>query len=367
MKREKTIVISGYYGFNNSGDDAILKAIVNDFKKANSKINIIALSKDPINTERNYKIKAVDRFNFIKVIKSLLKCDVFLSGGGSLLQDITSTRSLLYYLSLIYLAKLFKKPVMVYANGIGPINRKINRYLTKSILNKVDLITLRDNNSEKTVKELGVNNKNVFVTADPVFTLEPTEKEKINKLLKDENIPTDKHLIGFSVRDWKKSKNIIEVISKTIDYININYDLNVLLIPMHYPEDLEISKIIKENCETEVFILNNKYSVEDIMGVISKLDIIVAMRLHSLIYAATQAIPMVGLVYDPKVEGFLDSIGQDMKCSIEDLDIINLCKTIDKAILKREESKNSLIDIKNKFINKSRENIKMALSLINKR
>jgi len=367
MKKENIFVISGYYGFNNSGDDAILKAIVNDFKTVDSNINIFALSKDPLSTEKNYSINAIDRFSFIKVLKAIYKSDAFLSGGGSLLQDVTSTRSIIYYLTLIYFAKLFKKPVMVYANGIGPINKKINRYLTKHILNKVDLISLRDDNSKKTVEELGVENKRVYVTADPVFSLQPTSIDKVNDILKNEDIPIDKPLIGIAIRDWKNSKEIIEVVSKTIDYIKQSYDVNVILIPMHYPEDTNISEEVIAHCSTKAYLLKEKYPVEDIMGIISKLELIIAMRLHSLIYAATQAVPMVGIVYDPKVEGFLDSIGLDTKCSVENLDMIDLCKTIDRVLNNKAEIKSNLINIKNSFMEKSNENIKMALSLLRKR
>ena len=104
------------------------------------------------------------------------------------------------------LAKLFNKPVMVYANGIGPINRKINRFLTRKILNQVDLITLRDKDSRIFLKELDVENDNIYVTADPVFTLEPTKEEIILGIFEKEGIPGDKPLVGVSVRNWRNEK-----------------------------------------------------------------------------------------------------------------------------------------------------------------
>ena len=111
----------------------------------------------------------------IEVIRAIGKCDLFISGGGSLLQDVTSTRSILYYLALMMMALIFRKPVMVYANGIGPINKKMNRILTRVILNRVDYITLRDEDSKAFLHQLGVTNENIIVTADPVFTLEGSE------------------------------------------------------------------------------------------------------------------------------------------------------------------------------------------------
>ena len=100
------------------------------------------------------------------VIRAMRSCNLFIS-GGSLLQDITSTRSLLYYLALMKIALIFNKPVMVYANGIGPINRKLNKILTRSILNRVDYITLRDQDSKLFLDQLKVRNK--------IYLLLPTQ------------------------------------------------------------------------------------------------------------------------------------------------------------------------------------------------
>ncbi len=192
MGANKKILISGYYGFDNSGDDAILKAMVKDIKAKDSNVKITAFSNNPTFTKKTYGIDAVNRFGIKGVVRAIRNCNLFISGGGSLLQDITSTRSLLYYISLMKLAKLFNKPVMVYANGIGPINKRINRFLTRKVLNKVDFITLRDEDSKIFLRDLRVENDNIYVTADPVFTLEPTKEETILKIFQKEGIPDDK-------------------------------------------------------------------------------------------------------------------------------------------------------------------------------
>lgn len=367
MDKRKKVILSGYYGFNNSGDDAILKAIVKDIRSADENIDITALSKDPEDTKRTYNVNAIDRFNIFNVISAIKDCDMFISGGGSLLQDVTSTRSLFYYLALIYLAKLFNKPVMVYANGIGPIKKSINKKLTKRILEKVDLITLRDTNSKETIEDLEIKNENIFITADPVYTLEPSSVERIKEIFTLEDIPMDKPLIGISLRSWNNKDNIIKTISGAIEYIKSNYDVNIIIIPMHYPEDLQISTEILSNAKDKCYLLRNKYNVEDIMGIIRELDIIIAMRLHSLIYAATQAVPMVGLVYDPKVDGFMDSIGIKSKCNVKNLELINLCTLLDDVWNNKENIKSNLEKYKVDFKNKAYKNIDLAIKLVYRR
>jgi len=368
MKKDKRIVISGYYGFNNSGDDAILKAIVKDVKDACSDIEITALSKNPQSTMQTYGIKAVNRFNLLKVIREIYRSDLLISGGGSLLQDVTSTRSIVYYLAIMYMANILKKPVMIYANGIGPVNKKFNRLFTKKVLNKVNLITLRDLNSKKTLEDINVNNNNIYVTSDPVFTLKPAEEHVISKILFDEGVPQDRPLVAISIREWTASRNLKETIVKTIEYIDQMYNANVLLVPMHYPEDLSISKEVKDSvCTKNCYLLTKNYSVEEIMGLINKMEIIVAMRLQSLIYAATQGVPMIGLVYDPKVDGFLDSIGLDYKCNVEDLDVEDLHKVIDRAWVEKDNTRRHLKVIRDSLKQKALDNIKMVLSILQSR
>ena len=104
---------------------------------------VTVLSNDPELTWDLCGLEAVPRFQVWKVLKSLWRCDALLSGGGSLLQDRTSTRSLLYYLSIIQAAELFHKPVMLYANGIGPVQKPSNRRRVRRAVERAALVTLR--------------------------------------------------------------------------------------------------------------------------------------------------------------------------------------------------------------------------------
>ncbi|HHV46573.1 MAG TPA: polysaccharide pyruvyl transferase CsaB [Tissierellia bacterium] len=367
MSRSKRVLISGYYGFNNSGDDAILKAIVKDLKKADESLDIVVLSNNPRLTEDVYKIKAVNRFKIIEVIRAIGKCDLFISGGGSLLQDVTSTRSILYYLALMMMALIFRKPVMVYANGIGPINKKMNRILTRVILNRVDYITLRDEDSKAFLHQLGVTNENIIVTADPVFTLEGSESSRIDDIFAKEGIPTDKPLVGISIRKWGKEERLIENLSKAIEYMVSKYSVNVVLIPMHYPEDLIISQQLLERINKGCYIISNRYGVEDIIGIIRKTEFIIAMRLHSLIYAAVQNIPMIGIVYDPKIKSFLNSIDMNKMCTVEDLQYNELIEYVDYIWENREILKERLKKLNTRMKEEAMKNIHIALNLSNSR
>ncbi|MBR7081800.1 MAG: polysaccharide pyruvyl transferase family protein, partial [Oscillospiraceae bacterium] len=141
------ILISGYYGFNNIGDESILRTVVDNLREKMTDIDITILSHDPKDTESKYGVKAVDRMSLRGIIKAVRDCDMLISGGGSLLQDVTSKKSILYYLFIMRLALMFGKKVFIYSQGIGPIDRPRNRRLTARVLKKVHGIVVRDENS----------------------------------------------------------------------------------------------------------------------------------------------------------------------------------------------------------------------------
>lgn len=361
----KKVLLSGYFGFDNSGDDAILKAMVDDFRKFNTHIEIKALSKNPVKTEKTYGIQAADRFNIHEIMKSLKETDLFISGGGSLLQDITSTRSLMYYLFLIFLAKIFRKKVYVYANGIGPIDKGFNRFITKIILEKVDFISLRDKFSYEFVRDLKVKNKNIKVTADPVFSLKPISKEVAIRLLAEENLKVGDKTIGICIREWKKAPDLKEKLAKACDELaEMGWD--VLFVPFHLPKDhiysMEIAKLCKH--KDKIKTITKTYNAEELMGIFGLLKVLLAMRLHSLIYASGANLPMVGLIYDPKVKAMINELGIVEYVNVENFTSQELIKQVAKAIDNIDERKIVLEKNTDKMKKKAKENIEIALKLL---
>lgn len=363
----KKILFSGYFGFDNSGDDAILKAMVDDFKKLNIDIELKAFSNNPVKTEKIYDIKSADRFNLSHLIANLKETDLFISGGGSLLQDVTSTRSLAYYLFLIFLAKILGKKVYVYANGIGPINKPFNRFMTKIILEKVDFISLRDKLSYDFVKKLKLKNKNIKVTADPVFSLEPISDKKTEEILAKEGIKISQNTIGICIREWKKAQDLKEKLAYVCDYlVEMGYD--VLLVPFHMPRDnvysMELAKLCKN--KDRISTITKTYKAQELMGIFRKCKLLLAMRLHSVIYAAVVNLPMVGLIYDPKVRAMVDELGISEYVDVENFTTDELIDQVKKALDNLEQRRIILEKNTNKKKEKAKENISIALELLNK-
>ena len=320
------ILISGYYGFKNSGDDALLLAILHDLKEQKPDIKTVVLSKSPKETSRLYNVKAVDRLNPFSVIFNMMKTKMLISGGGTLIQDRTSTKSLMYYLFIIRCAHFFGKKIMLYANGIGPLVNEKNRRVTAKTLNMADVITLRDADSEKELRSLGVDEPVIKVTADPAFNLECKKAEKKEKKA------------CISVRSWNGVGNdFTDVVAKAADYLIDRYGYKVVFLPMQPAKDLIISGEIMGRMKNKSVCVKDNLSVEKMLSAVSETDLCIGMRLHSLIYAASNALPIIGLVYDPKIAGFMDYIGQNMYIDTKTVTFEDLKEMIDKCEENRDE------------------------------
>ncbi len=326
------VVMSGYYGFNNTGDEAIMLSMHKNIQEMGDNYHITVLSNKPQETKEKYGIEAVYRFGVRDVLRAIKNCDVLLSGGGSLLQDSTSTRSLMYYLSITATAKMMRKKVMLYANGIGPVSGKRNRRLVKQVVNKADLITLREENSYEELLSMGVNPKKCFVTADPVFTMDGIGGEEAQTILQGEGVPTDKPMVVVSVRNWKDMDKFIGRFAEMCDIIVEKYDRNIVFLGMQMPNDITVSEKVRKKMKRDAYILKGNYSPYEVMGIISQADFILSMRLHTLIFAARQRVPLIGFIYDPKIEYYLEKLDMPSGGKLKEFDREKTLALVDDVI-----------------------------------
>ncbi|HKL12509.1 MAG TPA: polysaccharide pyruvyl transferase family protein, partial [Halanaerobiales bacterium] len=115
----KRILLSGYFGFNNLGDEAILASMIDMIREETEDIKLIVLTNKPEETKVKYNTETIYRYDIFKIAAKMRQSDIFISGGGSLLQDVTSLRSVPYYLGLIWLAQFFNLKTVFFAQGVG--------------------------------------------------------------------------------------------------------------------------------------------------------------------------------------------------------------------------------------------------------
>lgn len=358
----KKILITGYYGYSNSGDDAILSSICKDIKELGDH-EITILSKNPEETKSEYGVNAIYRFKFNLVRSQIKGSDIILMGGGSLLQDKTSTRSLLYYLFIIWYAKLHNKKCILYANGIGPINKEFNRKLTKWIGNKADVITLRENLSNAELQALGIHKPKIYITADPVFNL-PYVKIDVDKIFEEEGVDTSKPLAAVLFRDWLSADTYIDKTAKLCDYITTQYDMNVVLIPMKYPTDIDVSEKILNSMKNKGYILKQKHNVSEMIEIIGASKVVLSMRLHALLYAAIQNVPMMGFIYDPKVDYYIRELNMYSAGDVSSFDLEKVENKLDEIMRDYEKIQEQLAVKVTEIKKKALENREILSQLI---
>ncbi len=335
------ILISGYYGFNNAGDDVVLYGIISSLRREQPNISLAVLSNQPERTEALFGIPAFNRWSLSTIVRELKRSDLLVMGGGTLMQDVTSPRSVLYYLGIVTIAKLLGKPVVFYAQGFGPILKPFSRRMIKQVVNHVDIITVRDAESGEDFKACGVNKAPMYVTADPALTIHADDVSDepglllLSELFDDMSRP----LVAISVRDWKQEQKFKQVIADAADSF-MKKGWNVLFLPMHYPSDLapsrEIMGLMKHSGAQ---LLEQPVSFHEIMSVLKKCTYVVGMRLHSLILACMLKIPFTGISYDPKIDRFVERAGMPSAGHIKDLTQSRLLELLNEhlANLPREK------------------------------
>ncbi|MDR1159284.1 MAG: polysaccharide pyruvyl transferase CsaB [Syntrophomonadaceae bacterium] len=352
------IALSGYYGFDNAGDEALLAAITGAIKKHNPNVDFVVFSGNPARTMSAHNIKSVYYLNPAKVLGELVQSDLLISGGGSIFQDVTSGRSLPYYISVVALAKFLKKPVIFYAQGVGPINRSLSKFLMRKIANKVDMITLRDDDSRRLLHDIGVTCPPQIITADPVFTLKTSraEHETAERLLASHC--TRGKIIGVAVRKWDLLYSYQKSLAQVLDKLAAD-GFEILFVPFHWPDDVKEAQTVMSFMSHQAGIINEHLNTASLLALSGKFHLMIGMRLHALIFAASQETVFAGISYDPKIDGFL-KLYDARPLSLEPEKML---LEID-ALLNNDSLRDSIIKRSVYMRDKAEENAVLALSLL---
>ena len=366
-RRRFRVVMSGYYGFSNAGDDAILQSIHGGILAASDDIQVTVLSHDPEQTRRQYGLDAVYRFDLVQVGRALRRCDALLSGGGSLLQDRTSTRSLLYYLMVIRWAKKLGKPVMLYANGIGPVTKPENRKKVKQTVELANVVTLRDRASAQELRDMGVKHPELHITADPVFNLVPAGADRGRELLAKAGLQAGRKFAAVSVRDWPAARQFPQQAARLCDHLHRTYGLETVFLLMQPAADRETTEQVRRAMESPSYLLDVPATPSELMAVLGQAELCVAMRLHTLIFAARMAVPTVGLVYDPKVDSYLKELDLPSAGEVERFDVDRACQVCDELMADYDRILARLKERSAALSAAARENEALLLELLRKK
>lgn len=325
-------VICGAYGRGNAGDEAILRGIVSQMRSIDPEMPMTVLSRDKLDTRLKNHTNAIHIFNVPSFLRHLRHARIFINGGGSLIQDVTSSRSLYFYLFTLWAARLCGCRVIMYGCGIGPIRRGFNQRLAAGVLDRnVEIITLRDSKSMDVLKSMKVERPRIYLTADPTVNFQPCNAEQTKAAFAAENIPDGLPKIGFCLRNWPSFTNY-RAVAKAADYAYQRYGLTPVFLPIEFPGDVEAAAKVRELMHSPSYECRKRHEAEELLGMLGSMKLVVGMRLHSLIFATTGGAPVVGISYDVKVDSFLRDIGSESCIPLSQLSYELLKGNIDKVI-----------------------------------
>ena len=332
------IVISGYYGFGNAGDEAMLCAIIDAIRKEEADAHITVISGNPKETSKKHNINAVGTFSALGILKAIAHSDLVISGGGSLLQDATSIRNTYYYLSIMALAKL--------------------RF--------VDTITVRDSISKDELVSLGI--EDVEVTADAVLAMQPADLSIGSHILKGyiskiSEADEQRKRIGVAVRSWKEDTEYRESLANVLSRLQEQDNVEIIFIPMSHPEDTKEAKIIASYMPNGAIVLEGPFSTEQQVSLSGNVDLMIGIRLHALVFSSLMGKPVIGISYDPKITSFLHMIGQEPIGTMTHLREEALYQWCHKLLNSREEYQASYDRIESLRVD-SQRNAEIAISLL---
>ena len=299
-RRPARLLLSGYYGFDNFGDEAILSVFIEQWRSRRPSDAITVLSENPDATRTSFGVAAVGRTAWSSLSEAIQACDVLVSGGGGLLQSATSLRSLLYYASIIREAKRAGRKAAIFAQGIGPLNY-FGREVVKRACRSVDLACVRDEVSQGTLQPL-LPHIEVKLAADPVFLASDEIEQAAADRLRREGLGDGvRDLVAVIVRRGPLLDQVMERLASVVDRLAKTCGAQVVFVPLQPPRDAEAASNVIRRCSSAPVLLGGGFDLATLTALVARCTAVISMRLHALILAARLGVPFLAVPHDPKI------------------------------------------------------------------
>jgi polysaccharide pyruvyl transferase CsaB len=298
------VVLCGYYGMGNGGDEALLASLLQLLPE---QVEPIVLSGDPAQTRDRYGVESCNRKSFPEVFSALRRSQAFIWGGGSLMQDSTSAMNPIYYGGLMRLAQFMGLKTIAWAQGIGPLKRSWVKGFTKSTFEHCTKVSVRDQASAALLNQWQIP---FTLAPDPVWAMESTPVEGLW------NLPAPRVAVNLRSHKHLTPERIAVFTRALIDFQKATQTC-LLLLPFQASQDFALAQSLHEALPEVSHILQIKQP-QELKGVFRGVEMTIAMRLHGLIMAAAEGCRCFGLSYDPKVTQLMSDL-EMAGCAIADL------------------------------------------------
>ncbi|SDJ27751.1 polysaccharide pyruvyl transferase CsaB [Salimicrobium halophilum] len=338
------IVISGFYGLGNTGDEAILDSIIDNLRSELDEPEITVFSLSPGDTGKKHNVHSIYRgwrHQFKDKVRALKEADLVVSGGGGLLQDTYPTRIIFgplpYYLLIVFLAKMVRTKVMFFSQGIGPVTTPYGKALMKTFGNLADYVTVRDQYSLDYLRDLGVTRPEGEVTADIVFAYQTKDDDTAYQSL---SVTGEEKLVGVSVRPWFQEEQYKKEMAELLDGLIEERGVTPVFIPMEGHHDTTTSKEVQSYMKKadQTLLLGDDFTPNQYVQFMKHCETVIGMRLHSLIFASIMGVPFSAISYDKKVESLAKRTGLwDYSTTLEDFTAATLLGSVKQVFDDREK------------------------------
>jgi polysaccharide pyruvyl transferase CsaB len=341
------IGICGSYGGLNTGDEAILSSMLASLRasRPGESDEFVVFSRNADHTRSHHRVDRVvptRELNREEVLPEIERLDLFLLGGGGILYDGEAP----VYLRDVRLAQERGVPTFAFAVGVGPLDEPEDRELVRATLERLDAVTVRDEASKRVLEHIGVE-RHVDVTADPALLLQPESVS--SECLAGEGMPVGRPLVGLSVREPGKAASDLDeggyhdLLAQTADYVVHRFDADVVFLPTERDDIRHGHGVASRMVATErAHVLKRPLEPRQLLGLVGHLDLVVAMRLHVLIFAALEATPFLPLPYANKVAEFVTAVGVPPPAPVRRESAGPLLAAIDRTWDTREEQRRLL-------------------------
>ncbi|HJP71910.1 MAG TPA: polysaccharide pyruvyl transferase CsaB [Candidatus Limnocylindria bacterium] len=315
------LVVSGYYGFGNAGDDAVLAGMLELLQHAGvDRGDVSVLSADPAETSHAHDVRAVSRWNPLRIASELRRAEGLISGGGGLLQDVSSVRPVSYYAGVMELAQLVRRPYALVAQGLGPLRREPNRRIARAALQRAAHVSLRDDRSIALARRIGVE-RAISRTADAALAALSSPSTMVDR--------RGGHVL-VAVRGGYPADAVVGPLRHAV--ADLSAQRRVVALPMHGAVDRDASTALVAGI-AGASVADPDGSLGEKLEAIATASVVIGVRLHALVLAAAAGVPAIAISYDPKVDAFAQRAGIPVIGSVASaLDTEQLLSAVDEAL-----------------------------------
>lgn len=339
---EKVCLLGSSAG-RNAGDAALLSGIMEAIDtRLNRKLLYLIPSLYPDFVNRTYRqnnVKAVNVMPWTGSLKlmgyptyrAVTQADLSLVFDAVLFDRALFNPMFNFLSSLAYLLPAAKKAgrkVGLYNCGVGPITTSLGERMLKKVCDSCDFITVREEGSAEVLSRIGVPDHRFIVTADAALNAPGQSDWEINGIFRQIGLDPNKEILAININkylnSWSDQKNaklsvseFLDLMAESINRFGSLVDVPVLLVST-YHGDISLTQELASRLKLsqKVVVVDNKeFDHYQIKGLLAKVSMLFAMRLHAMILASSSCTPIAGLAYQPKVKHYFEQLGIGLSCT----------------------------------------------------